>query len=384
MDYNPTADTRSLYIHWPFCPYRCHFCPFVAISGQDHLMGQYHTALRQEITQFAQKTPNKLTIETIYLGGGTPSTWPNELLLDMSGTLKEMFDLANLTEMTLEVNPGTVTQDQIAVWQKAGINRLSIGVQSLDDVVLQKLNRHQKVSDVYKLLEWVAGKFKVISVDVIIGLPGVTDKQWKAMIQELVTWPIQHVSMYFLSVHENTPLYTRLVNNELRLPPQDPLVDLYHWTIETFEKAGLMQYEISSFAKVGFESQHNQVYWDHKPYKGFGIGACSFDGKYRYQNMKTIGRYLQKADKKEVVESTAELITNEQKRLEMVMLGLRRMKGLVIADATATMTEQQKRRFFETMVLFEQEGLVKRVGERLYLSKSALAVENEVALRLLK
>lgn len=384
MDYNPAVDTRSLYIHWPFCPYRCHFCPFVAISGQDHLMGQYHNALKEEIKQFAQQCPNKLTIETVYIGGGTPSTWPNDLLLDMSGTLKEMFDFSCLTEMTLEVNPGTVTQDQIAVWQQAGINRLSIGVQSLDDAVLQKLNRHQKVADVYQLLEWVADKFKVISVDVIIGLPGITDEQWKAMINQIVTWPIQHISMYFLSVHENTPLYTRLVKNELRLPPQDPLVDLYHWTIETFEKAGLMQYEISSFAKKGFESQHNQVYWDHKPYKGFGIGACSFDGTYRYQNMKSIGRYLQLAQKQEPIEATAELITDEQRRLETVMLGLRRMKGLVISDATATMTEQQKRRFFETMVLFEKEGLVKRVDERLYLSKSALAVENEVALRLLK
>lgn len=384
MEYNCAVDTRSFYIHWPFCPYRCHFCPFVAISGQDHLMGQYHKALMKEIITFAQKTAPLGPLETIYLGGGTPSTWPNELLLDMFGILRDTFDLSKISEITLEANPGTVQKEQLAVWKEAGITRLSIGVQSLDDEVLKKLNRHQKVSDVYQLINWAQHEFDALSVDLIIGLPGVEEAQWKSMIHEVVQWPVNHISMYFLSIHENTPLYTRLVKNELTLPPEDPIVDLYYWTVEAFAKAGLEQYEISSFARKGFQAKHNQVYWERKPYKGFGIGSCSFDGQRRLQNIKNVMQYMKLLEEGKDIGASSELLTPEQIRLEKVMLGLRRMKGLVISDVLYDMTDQEKNRFMHNIKEFEAEGLVKQSGDILYLNKSVVAVENEVALRLLQ
>lgn len=384
MDYKYTAETEAFYIHWPFCPYRCHFCPFVALSGQDHLMKVYHEALKKEISAFKPKNAEKLDLKTIYIGGGTPSTWPNDLLLDMFGTLESTYNLKSISEITLEVNPGTVEKNQIPVWQQAGITRLSIGVQSLNDQVLKELNRHQKKSDVYQLLKWTQGKFNSISVDVIIGMPGVSEAEWKGMIQEIVTWPIQHISMYFLSIHENTPLYTRLMKNELKLPPQDPVVDLYYWTVEQFEKYGLYQYEISSFARKGYESQHNQVYWVHKPYKGFGIGACSFDGTHRFQNQKNVMRYMQLMEKNESVNASTEQVTQEQKKLEVVMLGLRQMKGLSIEAALSFMTKSEQSRFLHNVKDFELKGLITTDSKRIYLNKSVLAVENEVALRLLK
>lgn len=383
MRYSVDADTRSLYIHWPFCPYRCHFCPFVAVTGQDHFMEQYHAALMKEIKLFGQECGRKLPLDTIYLGGGTPSTWPDKLLLDMSGTLRSTFNTQQISEMTIEANPGTVTKDQLKIWKEAGITRLSIGVQSLNDQVLKKLNRHQKAQDVYNLVDWAAGMFDV-SIDLIIGLPGVTHNEWKAMIQKIVQWPIQHISMYFLSIHENTPLYQRLKNNELQLPPEDPIVDLYYWTVDMFDKYGLQQYEISSFARVNKESQHNQVYWDRKPYKGFGIGACSFDGKVRYQNIKNMFRYMEALDKGQEVNSTSEVLIPEQVRLETVMLGLRRMKGLVITEAVDGMSPEQKERFFARVDLLEKKEMLKQDAQRIYLAKTVLAVENEVAIKLLQ
>lgn len=347
-------------------------------------MEAYHKALMTEIELFSQQVTLNEPLETVYLGGGTPSTWPDKLLLDMFGKLESTFDMSQISEITIETNPGTVSQKQLDVWKEAGITRLSIGVQSLNDDVLKKLNRHQKASDVYQLIDWASGRFMSLSIDLIIGLPGVDDLEWRKMVERIVQWPIDHVSMYFLSIHENTPLYTRLLKNELALPEQDPIVDLYYWTVETFAKYGLEQYEISSFARKGRQAQHNQVYWERKPYKGFGIGACSFDGHIRFQNKKNIMRYMQALEQNESVEAFQERLTSQQIRLEKVMLGLRRMKGLLIDDVISDMNEDEKKRFLEKIAEFKGAKLIRGDSKRIYLEKSVLAVENEVAVRLLQ
>ena len=196
--YNTQIQTKSLYIHWPFCPYRCHYCPFVAMAGQDNFMEQYHNALTNEINAYAQKLSNTPQIDTIYFGGGTPSTYPSELLLDTFGILKNTFIIGQNTELTLEVNPGTVDDGQVKFWRELGINRMSVGVQSLNDAVLQKLNRHQKASDVVELLDHAFEYIENISVDVILGLPGVSADEFKKTLQKLTSWPIKHISMYML------------------------------------------------------------------------------------------------------------------------------------------------------------------------------------------
>jgi len=357
----------------------------VAIAGHDDLMEEYDAALNVEIKRFAAECPGKLNLDTIYIGGGTPSTWPDKLLLDTFGTIKSTFAMQKISEITLEVNPGTVKKEQFSIWKEAGITRLSIGVQSLNDAVLANLNRHQKASDVHKLLGWAQEeRFENLSVDVIIGLPEISSDEWKAMIKELVTWPIKHVSMYFLSIHENTPLATRLQNNELRLPQEDPIVDLYYWTVDIFEKHGLKQYEISSFARKGFESQHNQVYWERKPYKGFGIGACSFDGKVRYQNIKNEARYVQALKKEVDVVASCEELKPEQIKLEKVMLGLRQMKGFNLFDVAAVMTKEEEEKFLERVKEFKEKKIITQEGSRIYLKKKKYAVENEVAIKLLQ
>jgi oxygen-independent coproporphyrinogen-3 oxidase len=197
VTYNVASETRSLYLHWPFCPYKCHFCPFVAIASHDQYMERYHHALLKEIEQFSGNYTGSRLIETIFLGGGTPSTYPPPLLLDTFGTLIRMFTIVPHAEITIEVNPGTVNEEKLQTWKKAGINRLSIGVQSLNDGVLKNLNRHQTASSVLQLLEIASPLFENISVDLILGLPDVSPDEWKQLIQTIVTWPIKHVSVYF-------------------------------------------------------------------------------------------------------------------------------------------------------------------------------------------
>lgn len=382
MPYNSIEPTQSLYVHWPFCPYKCHFCPFVAYAGHDSFMGRYHAALTREIKSFAQLSPRKEIINTIFLGGGTPSTYPDELLLDTSGILKSTFAVSDTVEFTIEVNPGTVRDEQFAVWKDAGINRLSIGVQSLNDKVLHTLNRKQSASDVIGLLDRAHPHFENISIDLIIGLPGVSCQEWKELIQTVCSWPIKHLSVYFLTIHEGTALYFRVKKNDVVLPTDEAIVDLYMWTREYVEAAGFEQYEISNFAKPGYRSQHNQIYWLQKPYKGFGVGACSFDGASRYQNKKDLFGYITGVEQGKDILEFEEKLTQEQQSLETIMLGLRQTQGIKRERLFAEIDEQWRSEVTATLEDLIKVGYIQNNDGYIRLTPAGLAVENEIIVRL--
>ena len=381
MNYSFSA-MQHLYVHWPFCPYKCHFCDFVAMASHEQFMQDYHKALLQEIELFIPQAASNRRLETIYFGGGTPSTYPAPLLLDMFAILKKHFEFDHTTEITIEVNPGTVTPELLIAWQKAGINRLSIGVQSLKDVVLKSLNRHQTKQDVENVLKDASIYFQNLSVDFILGLPGVSDDEWKLMIQEAMNWPIKHISVYFLTVHEDTPLYFKVKTNRMTLPPDDGTVDLYDWTVETLAQHGFARYELSNFAKSGFESRHNAAYWDRKNYKGFGLGACSFNGTVRFQNVKNLGKYLELLGQKETVIQASEQLTSTQIALEKIMLGLRQSKGLVVADYMKEATPSQQLHFVQGAEKLKVNGLIEHANDIIRLTPKGYALENEVALQL--
>jgi len=291
-------------------------------------MGRYHQALCKEIRAFGVQLDHKLELDTIYMGGGTPSTYPDDLLLDMFGTIREIANFNYNSEVTIEVNPGTVRAEQLQIWRSAGINRISMGVQSLKEKALHALNRMQNTQDIYRLLEQAQGIIDNVSVDFILGLPGVSESEWKAYLSQVVTWPIKHISMYFLMVHENTPLYFKVQSKIVDLPKDDAVVDLYHWSCQLLQEHGFEQYEVSNFAKKGYQSRHNTVYWDRKPYKAFGLGACSFDGQWRFQNEKSLLPYLESIEQNRHVIAFSEELTEPQIRLEKIMLGVRRAQGV--------------------------------------------------------
>lgn len=382
MIYDCATQTRSLYIHWPFCPYKCHFCPFVAIASQDRFMDRYHHALMKEMLNYAEQLPSKQALDTVFLGGGTPSTWPDNLLLDTFGTLRKVFHLNEHTEISIEVNPGTVRSEQLLLWKSIGINRLSIGVQSLKDSVLNNLNRKQSSADVFWVIEEASKSFKNISIDLILGLPGVSDQEWQELLQKIVTWPIMHVSIYFLTVHEETPLFYRVKKNEVSLTPDDAMVDLYQWSVNFLKEHGLLQYEISNFAREGYQSRHNSVYWDRKPYKGIGLGACSFDGKSRFQNQKQLMKYMIDIESGNDVTIFSETLTNNQAYLERVMLGLRRAQGLDINDLMKDLNEEQQQGMRDSIAMLQEHNFLQKNNDRIILTAAGLAVQNDIAARL--
>lgn len=373
---------QHLYLHWPFCPYKCHFCDFVAMASHEQFMHDYHKALIREIELFIPLAAPVKRLQTIYFGGGTPSTYPAELLLDTFAILKKHFEFDQTTEVTIEVNPGTVTMPLLDAWRQAGINRLSIGVQSLKDVVLKSLNRHQTKEDVANVLRDASIYFDNLSVDFILGLPGVLDDEWKLMIQEAMSWPIKHISVYFLTVHEDTPLYFKVKTNRMTLPPDDGTVDLYDWTVDTLRVHEFHRYELSNFAKPGFESRHNSAYWDRKNYKGFGLGACSFNGTIRFQNVKNLGKYLELLSLNENVIESSEQLTFSQIALEKIMLGLRQSKGLVVADYMKEATPSQQLHFMQGATRLKVTGLIEHFDDIIRLTPKGYALENEVALHL--
>ncbi len=388
MIFNQLADVESLYIHWPFCPYKCHFCPFVALANHDEYMEQYHQALKKEIILYGNYAGSK-RIKTIFFGGGTPSTYPPNLLLDMFGILKDTFTLEDGCEITLEVNPGTVNLEKINAWKAAGITRLSIGVQSLNNTILSSLNRHQKAQDVFSLLESAHAHFQVLSVDLILGLPGISTQEWQELIYAAILWPIKHISVYFLTVHEDTPLYYGVARKKIILPTDDTMIATYQWTVDTLLGNGFDQYEVSNFARRGFESRHNTVYWKRLPYKGFGLGACSFDGASRFQNEKNLMRYLNTVESADTMENLAglsvmaETLTEHQAWIEELMLGLRQKNGVSWQMIHAKLSGEKCAAFTEKVQEFIMLGHMSGNSDRFWLTPSGRAIENEIVVALL-
>lgn len=377
---------EGLYIHWPFCKNKCHYCDFISFEKHEDFEKSYHQALLKEIELFAKllETSNK-KIKTIFLGGGSPSLYPLDLLEELIICLKKYFSFDELQEFTIEANPADVTVHHLKLWQKLGINRLSIGVQVLDDQVLKNLNRLQNQEEVFNLMKIAPDYFENISVDLILGLPGVTNQAWENTLEKVISWPIKHLSVYFLTVYEKTPLYFRIKNNEVDLLDEDELVSLYERTVLFLKKHGFEQYEISNFAKPGFRSIHNISYWDRRPYKGFGLSASSFDGQHRFINEKNLSLYLKYFDSKNAEKPYhfAEKLTGAQVRLEVLMLGLRQQKGVDLHHVLYLFKDFDQNSFLERVKLLESEGLMKRMGDRLQLTLKGMFVENEVILNLL-
>jgi oxygen-independent coproporphyrinogen-3 oxidase len=229
-------------------------------------------------------------------------------------------------------------------------------VQSLKDSVLRNLNRNQSNTDVFWVIENASKSFDNLSIDLILGLPGVSVQEWKDLLQKVVEWPIAHVSIYFLTVHEETPLFYRVQKKEVALTPDDAMVDLYQWSVEFLQEHGLMQYEISNFSREGYHSRHNSVYWDRKPYKGVGLGACSFDGKSRFQNQKHLMKYINDIDSGTDVTIFSETLTNNQAYLEQVMLGLRRAQGLDMNDLLKDLNETQQKIMKDSIAMLQEHN----------------------------
>lgn len=315
-----------IYIHIPFCHRKCTYCAFYSTPRAAGSMERYVDALIVEMEQRCAEQPHP--IQTIYFGGGTPSMLLIGLLQRLVEALRTHFDLSQLQEATIECNPEDLTPTYLSALQSLGLfNRLSIGVQSLDDTTLRLIGRRHTASQALAAVEAAAMVgFDNVSVDFIYGLPGSEGTDFAALAQVLALPQVKHVSAYALTVEEGTALSVQLKQGRMSLPGEDEVVRQYFALHERLVDEGFCQYEVSNYCRPGYPSRHNSRYWDRTPYLGLGAAAHSFDGRRRRWNVADVERYISTHTFEE------EVLTERDAYNELLMTALRTTRGLDVAS----------------------------------------------------
>ena len=365
---------QGIYIHIPFCMQKCLYCDFASFAGKNDLMHQYAVALANEIRRRAAEMPVSERA-TLYFGGGTPSLLPIDDLKIIINALKETELWREPAEVTMEMNPGTVDFAKLCQYREMGIDRVSFGVQSLNDEELKIIGRLHTASEALMAIEQASkAGFERISADLIFGLPTQTLATFKDTLSIIVDSAISHLSVYGLTVEEGTPLAAKLSTGSLTLPSEEAAEMMYDHTIRYLEEHELHRYEISNFARTGQESLHNLVYWRYLPYYGFGSAACSYDGKQRMSNAADIESYIRGAA------PTIEQLPARTSLAEFMFLGLRTTEGINLSiakerfgvDVMAMFGQEIKKYINKEMVSFDQ------AGNNLKLTKLGMKFGNEI------
>ena len=369
-------NTLGLYLHIPFCKQKCAYCDFYSLAGSETHMDAYCAALTRHLEEVAPRCSG-MTVDTVYFGGGTPSYLGAARLTSLLKTVKKRYRLAPDAEITVECNPDSAGDwKTLRQLRRAGFNRISLGVQSTDDALLREIGRvhtFEQVTDAVAAARMA--KIKNISLDLIYGLPHQTLEQWQDTLRTAAALEVEHLSCYGLKVEEGTPLYER--RDTAALPDDDLQAEMYLWAVDYLEKHGYHQYEISNFARNGFESRHNLKYWQMLPYAGFGPGAHSDFGDVRFAYTRDLHSYL--AGNLEL--SEREELTPRDRMQEYIMLSLRTTAGI-----DRRYFEQQYRQRFDPMekllVQYESHGLAARTERGWRLTAEGFLVSNTVIVSL--
>ena len=371
----------GLYIHIPFCRSRCSYCDFATGIYQGELAERYVHAVVEEI---ARSRNGGALVDTVYFGGGTPSLLtPVQLDLVLSA-LHRQFEIEPGSEITVEMNPGTVTRDQLRAFRALGVNRASFGAQTFDDAELAKLGRSHSSADTLKTFhELRATGFDNVSFDLIAGLPGQTLAGWQRNIEQSLALEPEHLSFYLLEVHSGTPLADHIRRGLQPVPDEDLAAVMYEWMIERATATGYEHYEISNLCKPGFGSRHNTEYWTGAPYYGFGCSAHSFVSApfghaRRWSNERDVLRYVAN------IEQGASPIVEEQElteadlRAEALFLGMRMMRGVDVREYNDMFGVDLRAEHASDLDRFREAGLVEFDGDLVRLTRSGALMSNEV------
>ena len=313
----------GIYLHIPFCGSKCHYCDFCSFPNQSENTKQaYCDALCTQMERYAPLAAD-YEVDTVYFGGGTPTALPAEMLCALLDQVKHLFCVADDAEITAECNPATANAEYFAAMRKAGFNRLSIGAQSMHDHELRLLGRAHTVDDFRATVQLArAAGFENISADLMCGIPEQTRQSLAESVRALCEMGVEHISAYGLKIEEGTPFFKK--KDTLNLPDDDEVAAMYEDTVASLAAHGLVRYEISNFARAGYESRHNLKYWECDEYLGFGVAAYSCFGGRRFGISRDFSAYL---DTREVYEENEAISLSEQ-MTEYVMLGLRLEKGI--------------------------------------------------------
>lgn len=375
-------ESLGLYLHIPFCRSKCDYCDFYSLAGHEDRMDDYQKAVLVHMKELAPRAAG-CGVDTIYFGGGTPSFYGARRIEALLRTIRHRFRVERDAEITCEVNPDSVDETSLRRLRRAGVNRISMGMQSACPEELAAVHRPHTAQQTDLAVEAArrAG-VKNLSLDLIYGLPGQTMDSWRETVEHALTLQPEHLSCYGLKVEEGTALARRVARGE-QLADDDTQADLYLWTVERLERAGLRQYEISNFARDGFESRHNLRYWKLRPYLGIGPGAHSDFGGHRFSFLRDVDGYIKGVLNKSAILDSDEIITGHERGGEYLMLGLRTSAGI---------EEQEYRHCYQMdfqpleqkLLEYESRGWACRRGERWRLTPEGFLLSNQLIGELLE
>jgi oxygen-independent coproporphyrinogen-3 oxidase len=380
--------TLGIYIQVPFCQTKCTYCNFHTGVFAKNLYSPYVTAVCREIAESADSAdlamPASLPVDTIYIGGGTPSLLEPTALVRMLECVGAHYR-CEIEEITLEADPETITPENAGAWRAAGINRVSLGAQSFNDWELQAAGRVHRRADIVNAAQWLreAG-FGNISMDLIAGLPHQTGLTWEDSVGNLLRVRPEHVSIYMMEIDEGSRLGREVLSGGHRysadsLPADDTVADFYEDACERLAAEGYEHYEISNWALPGYRSRHNLKYWRREPYLGFGAGAHSFDGHRRWSNAHDPAAYVSAIEQGRSPIDQEGVLTPQEELDEELFLGLRQLEGIYLGQIESRYNVDLRNR----VKGLEQQGLVEFDGERVRLAPARLTVSNEVFVELL-
>ena len=366
----------ELYIHIPFCVRKCLYCDFLSFPCIAGEKVAYLEALHQEILCCGRGREDSL-VTSVFVGGGTPSLLTGDEMEGLFGTLRQQFVFAEDAEITMEANPGTLTERNLEGYKKAGIKRLSIGCQSVHDAELEKLGRIHRYADFCESFSLArkAG-FTNINVDLMSALPGQDLSSWEDCLQQIIAFSPEHISAYSLIIEEGTPFYDR--QDDLKLPEEETERRMYERTREILCQNGYEQYEISNFSRPGFACRHNIGYWDQTPYLGVGLGASSYMDEIRFKNTSNMKDYLCQAKNGVFMREEEEILTLENRMEECMFLGLRMTKGVGISEFREKFGVSMASVYGETIERFVREKLLTICENRVCLTEKGMDLANIV------
>ena len=366
----------GLYIHIPFCVKKCHYCDFLSAPATSKVQKSYMEVLRKEIKEKATEY-RQWEVDTVFFGGGTPTSVPFEEIVQVMELLKEQYRLSEDCEVIIECNPGTATKEALKAYRAAGINRLSIGLQSADDGLLETLGRIHTYEQFLDTFSWAREVgFTNINVDLMSGLPNQTLEQYEDSLQKIVALGAEHISAYSLIVEEGTPFYKMYEEDALPLPDEDTERKMYHRTNELLKEAGFYRYEISNYCKPGYECRHNVRYWKRQDYVGFGLGAASCFEDVRYKNTEWLDEYV--LENKYMEKNDVQALSKEECMEEFMFLGLRMSEGVSkkgFFDKFGVSFESVYQKVADRLV---EQKLLETKGEHIFLTEYGMDVSNRV------
>ncbi|NEU31641.1 oxygen-independent coproporphyrinogen III oxidase [bacterium LRH843] len=368
----------SAYVHIPFCEHICHYCDFNKVFLKNQPVDEYIEALLLEMERTLEVHPTPF-LKTIFIGGGTPTALSAKQLDVLLQGMNQVLPLDQVEEFTIEVNPDSIQEDKLHVLKKYGVNRLSLGVQTFNESLLKEIGRTHSRSGIYDAVgrSKEAG-FDNISLDLMFGLPNQTPGDFLETMHEAFALDVPHLSAYSLKIEEKTVFHNRKRKGQLTLPPEDDEVTMYEQLLTETKKAGFIQYEISNFAKRGFESKHNLVYWNNEGYYGFGAGAHGYVNGVRHQNHGPLPKYLKAIERNERPYYLETVVSKVEQMEEEMFMGLRKRDGVSRERFQKRYGRTLDECFNEQIADLVKRGLLQSDANGIRLTEKGLLLGNEV------